>query len=137
MEPMFVMPMSKAVTSKYWWERYRRELPLKYRFLVTAWMVSPYKSSDESRALVWEAMDVGTEIRVASVKDGRDGYCLAEMGVQAKCGEQAEEMVRELLQEACALHGLEWTPIKLHEDELWIEQRAQVDFSLDNGARMG
>jgi len=135
MEPMFVV--AGSVTSKNWWQRYRRELPSRYGYLVTAWLVTPYKNRDESRAIVWEAMDVGTAIRVASVKDGRDGYCVVEVGVMAKCGEQAEVMVRELLQEACVLHELVFTPIMPHEDELWIEQREHVDFGVDNGAKMG
>lgn len=122
LEPTFMIAMNGR---KFRW---RKELPSMFNYLVTAWLVSRERNRDEARAVVWEGMDGGQGlVRVASVKDGIGGYCQVEVGVVARCEEQAEVMVRERLQEACCVHGLEFVPIDA-EDELWIERRESARF---------
>lgn len=116
MEPLVVTPMNRR---KFRW---RKELPFRFNFLVTAWLVSHERNRDEARAVVWEGMDGGELVRVASVKDGIGGYCQVEVGVVARCEEQAEVMVRDQLESACSNHELEFVAID-EEDELWIERR--------------
>jgi hypothetical protein len=131
MEPMMI----ESKTGRW---KFRRELPSAFRYLVTVWLVTKHRDRDEARASVWEALDGGRLIRVSSVKDGFHGYCEAEVGVIARCEEQAEVMVREILQDACSAHDLAFVPIDPEQNELWVEQRAQFEeFSVDNGAGLG
>ncbi len=115
LEPMVVIqnPEKKFV--------FRRELPLSYNFMVSAWLVSQENNSDEARALIWDAMD-GGKVRVASVK-GSGGFCEVEIGVKARCEEHAEGQVRDRLTRACLEYGLEFVPFTTDENEVWVERR--------------
>jgi len=121
LEPLWVMPIPGRF-------RFRRELGSAFEYLVTSWLVSAERDQDEARARIWEAMDGGL-IRVASVRDGPRqyglrGFCEVEVGVQARCEEQAEVMVRDRLTVACLDHGLEFVPIEGGMGiDLWVEKR--------------
>lgn len=125
LEPLVVIPKPEKRFV------FRRELPMSFNILVTAWLVCPENNRDESRAMVWDAMDGGA-IRVASVKGGGGGYCEVEVGVlNAACEERAEVLVRDRLARACEEHGMEFVALAPPEMELWVERRfvAQAGFS--------
>jgi hypothetical protein len=115
MEPLVVIPKPEKKFV------FRRELPLSFNYMVSVWLVSHEKNSDEARAMIWDAMDGGS-VRVASVK-GPNGFCEVEVVVTAKCEEHAEGQVRDRLTRACLEHGLEFVPFTTDENAVWVERR--------------
>jgi len=115
LEPLVVIPKPEKKFV------FRRELPLSYNYMVSAWLVSHENNSDEARAIIWDAMD-GGKVRVASVK-GPGGFCEVEVGVTAVSPCHAEGLVRDRLTQACLEHGLEFVPFTTDEDGVWVERR--------------
>lgn len=117
LEPLSVMMVDSR---RFKW---RRELPMLFGWIVTAWLVTGERNRDECRAVAWEVME-GELVRVSSVKDGRmgGGCCEVDVGVIARCEEQAEELVREQLDRAWE-HGVGWEPMSRRGESFWIERR--------------
>lgn len=114
LEPLFVRALSRRF-------RFRRELPTCFNHFAKACVVSAEWDHDEARAQIWEALDGGA-IRVGAV-EGPHGFCVVEVGVRARCAEQAEVMMKDRLTTACLEHEMECVPLPGSEVAVWVEKR--------------